>query len=204
MATLPDFLEKRYCRECRDWLAVISMVAAVVFHISFPLSSGWIVLHGVFGIEKWTCIVLICGLTAMYTVLGGLAAVVMTETIQAIVLIVGAVVITAFAYAKVGGWDAMVQRLQATRKSFGSRCCGRRRRKGVPLVRDLPRLPGAGHLVLVRRPDDRPARARGARTRTTRRTGPLFCGLIKVLPVFIFVLPGLMFYVIIKTGRCRA
>ena len=83
IATLPDFLEKRYCRECRDWLAVVSMVAAIVFHIAFPLSSGWIVLHGVFGIEKWTCILMICGLTALYTCLGGLAAVVMTETIQA-------------------------------------------------------------------------------------------------------------------------
>ena len=118
VATLPDFLEKRYCRECRDWLAIVSMVAAIIFHIAFPLSSGWIVLHGVFGIEKWTCLLLICGLTALYTVLGGLAAVVMTETIQAIVLILGAVVITAFAYAKVGGWDAMVSGLHSVHESL--------------------------------------------------------------------------------------
>ena len=130
VATLPDFLEKRYCRECRDWLAVVSMVAAIVFHIAFPLSSGWIVLHGVFGIEKWTCILLICGLTALYTVLGGLAAVVMTETIQAIVLIVGAVVITAFAYAKVGGWEQMVHvAAEHQRERSGFRCCARRRSK---------------------------------------------------------------------------
>ena len=110
--TKPDFLEKRYCRECRDWLAVVSMVAAILFHIAFPLSSGWIVLHGVFGIEKWSCLVLICSLTAVYTVVGGLAAVVVTETIQAVVLIAGAVLITAFAYAKVGGWDQMLTSLQ--------------------------------------------------------------------------------------------
>ena len=118
VATLPDFLEQRYCRQCRDWLAIVSMAAAIVFHIAFPLSSGWIVLHGVFGIEKWTCILMICGLTAMYTVLGGLAAVVMTETIQAIVLILGAVIITAFAYAKVGGWDQMVLALQNADETF--------------------------------------------------------------------------------------
>jgi len=105
VATLPDFLEKRYCRACRDWLAVVSMVAAIVFHIAFPLSAGWLVLHSVFGIEKWTCILLICGMTALYTVLGGLAAVVVTETIQAIVLILGAVIITLFAYWKVNGWE---------------------------------------------------------------------------------------------------
>jgi len=44
------------------------MVAAIVFTSPFP-SSAWIVLHGVFGIEKWSCILLICGLTALYTVL---------------------------------------------------------------------------------------------------------------------------------------
>ena len=113
VATLPDFLEKRYCRACRDWLAVVSMVAAIIFHIAFPLSTGWVVLHGVFGIEKWTCILLMCGLTAVYTVLGGLAAVVMTETIQALVLIAGAMVITGFAYVKAGGWDSMVETLEA-------------------------------------------------------------------------------------------
>ena len=50
VATLPDFLERRYSRECRDWLAVVSMVAAIIFHIAFPLVTGWVVLHGVFGI----------------------------------------------------------------------------------------------------------------------------------------------------------
>src|ERR1043166_3323387 len=52
VATLPDFLEKRYSRECRDWLAVVSMVSAIVLHIGFPLATGWLVLHGIFGIDK--------------------------------------------------------------------------------------------------------------------------------------------------------
>ena len=42
VATLPDFLEKRYCRECRDLLAVVSIVAAIIFHIAFPLATGWL------------------------------------------------------------------------------------------------------------------------------------------------------------------
>ena len=171
VATLPDFLEKRYCRECRDWLAVISMVAAIVFHIAFPLSSGWIVLHGVFGIEKWTCILVICGLTAVYTVLGGLSAVVMTETIQAIVLILGAVVITAFAYAKVGGWHAMTHALQGAHESFRlSVLRSPAIEKEFPLVRDLSRLSRAGHLVLVRRPDDCAAGARRERRKPRARS----------------------------------
>jgi SSS family solute:Na+ symporter len=200
VATLPDFLEKRYCRECRDWLALVSMVAAIVFHIAFPLSSGWIVLHSVFGIEKWTCISLICGLTALYTVLGGLAAVVMTETIQAIVLIVGAVVITAFAYAKVGGWDQMVHSLHNANETFRlSVLRSGGMEKEFPWFAIFLGYPVLGvwywcaDQTIVQR-------VLGAKDENHARIGPLFCALIKILPVFIFVLPGLMFYVILKNG----
>ena len=200
VATLPDFLEKRYCRECRDWLAIVSMVAAIIFHIAFPLSSGWIVLHGVFGIEKWTCLLLICGLTALYTVLGGLAAVVMTETIQAIVLILGAVVITAFAYAKVGGWDAMVSGLHSVHESLKlSVLRSPEAEAEFPWFAIFLGYPVIGiwywcaDQTIVQR-------VLGARDENHARIGPLFCAVVKILPVFIFVLPGLIFYVILKTG----
>ncbi len=200
VATLPDFLEQRYCRQCRDWLAIVSMAAAIVFHIAFPLSSGWIVLHGVFGIEKWTCILMICGLTALYTVLGGLAAVVMTETIQAIVLILGAMIITAFAYAKVGGWDQMVLALQNTNETFRlSVLRSSAIEKEFPWFAVLLGYPVLGvwywcaDQTIVQR-------VLGAKDENHARIGPLFCAAIKILPVFIFVLPGLIFYVILKNG----
>lgn len=200
VATLPDFLERRYCRECRDWLAVISMFAAIVFHIAFPLSSGWIVLHGVFGIEKWTCILMICGLTALYTVLGGLAAVVMTETIQAIVLIVGAIIITAFAYVKVGGWDQIVVALDHANESFRlSLLRSPEIEQKFPWYSVFLGYPVLGiwywcaDQTIVQR-------VLGAENENHARLGPLFCAVIKILPVFIFVLPGLIFYVILKQG----
>jgi SSS family solute:Na+ symporter len=200
IATLPDFLEKRYCRECRDWLAVVSMVAAILFHIAFPLSSGWIVLHGVFGIEKWTCLVMICGLTAVYTVVGGLSAVVITETVQAVVLIAGALLITAFAYAKVGGWQQMLSSLQATTEA--SRLSMLRSpaiEKEFPWFAIFLGYPVLGiwywcaDQTIVQR-------VLGAKDENHARIGPLFCAVIKILPVFIFVLPGLLFYVIVRNG----
>ncbi len=203
VATLPDFLEQRYCRECRDWLAVVSMVAAVVFHIAFPLSAGWIVLHGVFGIEKWTCILVICGLTAVYTVLGGLAAVVMTETIQAIVLIAGAGVITAFAYVKVGGWGEMSAYLHGAGESIKLSVL-----RSPAVEKDLP-----WYAIFLGYPvlgiwywcadQTIVQRVLGAKDENHARIGPLFCAIIKILPVFIFVLPGLMFYVILRTGGLK-
>jgi SSS family transporter len=204
VTTLPDFLEKRYCRECRDWLAVVSVVAAIVFHIAFPLSTGWIVLHGVFGIEKWTCILMLCGLTALYTVLGGLAAVVVTETIQAIVLIAGAVVITVCAYDKMGGWGPMSAFLEnsgeLTRLSM---LRSPEVEKDIPWYAVFLGYPVLGiwywcaDQTIVQR-------VLGAKDENHARIGPLFCAAIKILPVFIFVLPGLLFYTIVCTGKSDA
>jgi SSS family solute:Na+ symporter len=202
VATLPDFLEKRYCRECRDWLAVVSMVAAVIFHIAFPLATGWLVLHGIFGINKWVCIVTMCGLTAVYTVLGGLAAVVVTETIQAIVLIIGACLITWFAYVKVGGWGHLVQGLQGSGDLVKlSMLRSPTVEKEFPWYAIFLGYPVLGiwywcaDQTIVQR-------VLGAKDENHARTGPLFCALIKVLPLFIFVLPGLLFYVIVKQNLC--
>lgn len=198
VATLPDFLEKRYCRECRDWLAVISMVAAVIFHIAFPLAAGWLVLHGIFGIDKWVCILSLCGLTALYTVLGGLSAVVITETIQAIVLILGAIGITWFAYAKIGGWAGLVNGLTASNDLLKlSMLRSPEVEKELPWYAIFLGYPVLGiwywcaDQTIVQR-------VLGAKDENHARTGPLFCAAVKVLPVFIFVLPGLLFYVIIK------
>ena len=198
VATLPDFLEKRYGRECRDWLAVVSMVAAVIFHIGFPLATGWLVLHVIFGISKWVCILTLCGLTAVYTVAGGLAAVVITETIQAVVLIVGACLITWFAWVKVGGWDSLVHGLQASGDLLKlSMLRSPEIEKELPWYAIFLGYPVLGiwywcaDQTIVQR-------VLGAKDENHARTGPLFCAVIKVLPVFIFVLPGLLFYLIIK------
>jgi len=200
VSTLPDFLEKRYCRECRDWLAVLSMVAAIIFHIAFPLVTGWVVLHGIFGIEKWTCLFLMCGLTAVYTVFGGLAAVVITEMIQAIVLLAGAIIITCFAWHKAGGWAGM----EATLHTSGE--LGK-----LVMLRSSAQDPDyPWYAVLLGYPilgvwywcadQTIVQRVLGAKDENHARIGPLFCAAIKVLPLFIFVLPGLLFYAILKQG----
>ncbi len=198
VTTLPDFLEKRYCRACRDWLALVSVVAAIILHIAFPLATGWLVLHSIFGIEKWLCILAICSLTALYTVVGGLAAVVITETVQAIVLIVGACVITAFAYAKVGGWTGLVDGLARTDDLLKLSML-----RSPTVERELP-----WYAILLGYPvlgiwywcadQTIVQRVLGAKDENHARVGALFCAAIKVLPVFIFVLPGLMFAVILR------
>src|SRR5580698_5935788 len=94
VATLPDFLEKRYDRDSRDWLVIVSVVSAIIIHIAFSMLAGGIVLKTLFGVSLYTSVIAISVITAVYTIVGGLKAVVITESIQTIVLITGACVIS--------------------------------------------------------------------------------------------------------------
>ncbi len=201
VATLPDFLEKRYCTECRDWLAGLSMITAIIFNIAFPLSTGWLVLHGVFGIDKWVCIITLTTLTAIYTILGGLSAVVLTETIQAVILLTGSIIITALAYSKAGGWHGMTEQLHASGESIKlTMLRSPTDEPGLPWYAVLLGYPALGiwywcaDQTIVQR-------VLGAKDENHARTGPLFCGLIKVFPVFVFILPGLLFLTMIQGGK---
>jgi SSS family solute:Na+ symporter len=112
VSTLPDFLEKRYDRASRDWLAGISVVSAIIIHIAFSMLAGGIVLKTLFGLNMYVSVIAICIITAIYTIIGGLKAVVVTESIQTVVLITGAFVISYAAYNKMGGWGPMTDVLR--------------------------------------------------------------------------------------------
>ena len=109
VATLPDFLERRYNRHCRDWLTVISIFSAIVIHIGVALYTAALVLRGILGIDArghdprhrpamMFFIIVLGVLTGVYTMIGGLLAVVWTESIQTVLLLIGAVCITAVGY----------------------------------------------------------------------------------------------------------
>ena len=96
ISTLPEFLERRYCPTARSFLAFMAIMGALFIHIGMSLYAGAVVFKQFFGISVMASIVIISIITAIYTVLGGLKAVVVTETIQTVVLLVGAVVVTTY------------------------------------------------------------------------------------------------------------
>ena len=179
VATLPDFLEKRYCRPCRDWFAVISILSAIFIHLGFSLYTGAVVLEGfllnnvVDDPEQYRLytIIVIAGITGLYTIIGGLMAVVLTESVQTIVLADrldlhhGDRLPHRRRLGIASGDDRRDRRRVAGDGPQGRQPPVRdppaRRRLGLALVLGSAGLPGAGTLVLVRRPDDRPAGARG-------------------------------------------
>lgn len=200
VATLPDFLEKRYDRASRDWLAIVSVVSAIIIHIAFSLLAGGIVLHTLFGVNIYTSVIVISLLTALYTIVGGLTAVVITESVQTIVLLAGAVIITIAAWHKMGGWQPMVNVLQhdgALNKLSMLRPHGDG--SGMPWYAVFLGYPVLGiwywcaDQTIVQR-------VLGAKDEDHARVGALFCGFIKILPVFIFVMPGLFAYTLTKAG----
>ncbi len=200
VATLPDFLERRYNRACRDWLAFISIVSAIIIHIAFSFLAGGIVMETLLGVDMYVSVTAIALLTGLYTITGGLRAVVVTETIQSVVLIGGALIITWFSWGKAGGWSGMTEvrsRLGEMDKISMIRPVGDT--SGMSWVAVFLGYPVLGiwywcaDQTIVQR-------TLGAKDENHARVGALFCGFIKILPVFIFVMPGLFAYTLYKTG----
>lgn len=202
VVTLPDFLEQRYSRRSRDIVAVISVLSAIFVHIGFSLFTGAVVLNGIFGINfpKAVSVLTIAALTGLYTILGGLTAVVVTESIQTIVLLVGALTITLFAWVRVGGWEGIAAHVPA---------------ENLTLLRspgDLGGLPwysfALGYPVIGIwywcTDQTIVQRVLGARDENHARAGVLFAGFLKLLPLFIFVLPGVMCYGLVHQGTLGA
>jgi len=200
VATLPDFLEKRYSRAARDWLAVLSIVSAVFIHIGFSLYTGAVVLNGLFGIDINVSILATALLTGLYTIVGGLLAVVMTESVQTIILILGSACVLVIGLAKAGGWAALAASVEPVKMTI------------LRTAAETPTLPW--YAVFLGYPviglwywcadQTIVQRVLGARDERHARLGPLFTGFIKILPVFLFVLPGLIGYALVAQGKLPA
>lgn len=196
VATLPDFLEKRYNRASRDWLAFISIISAIFIHIGFSLYTGAVVLRGLFGIDIMTSIVTVSILTGIYTIIGGLLAVVLTESIQTVVLVFGAIAITAAGYMKIGGWEGLAACVDPVKLTILRTADDP---SGLPWYSVFLGYPIIGlwywcaDQTIVQR-------VLGAKDENHARVGPLFAGFIKILPVFIFVLPGTICLGLVQSG----
>src|SRR5687768_12820717 len=89
--TMPEFLERRYSEGARWYLAIISIIAYVLTKISVTIAAGGIVFEALMGIDFWTGALIVVVVTGIYTIIGGLLAVLYTDMIQMFVLLAGAV-----------------------------------------------------------------------------------------------------------------
>src|SRR5262249_3321006 len=105
--TMPEFLERRFSRNCAVYLASISIIAYVFTKISVHLYAAAVVLERVVGWSPLTAAVVLVIATGVYTVAGGLAAVIYTDLVQTLILIAGAVILTFIGLHRVGGFEGL-------------------------------------------------------------------------------------------------
>ena len=105
--TMPEFLEKRFDSRSRWFLSLFSLVAYVLTKVSVTIYAGGIVVSELLAIPFWYGAIGIVIFTGIYTVIGGMKAVIYTETLQTVVLILGSVIITYLGLQEVGGWSEL-------------------------------------------------------------------------------------------------
>lgn len=205
ISTLPEFLEKRYDSRSRTVLAIIAIIGALFVHIGMSLYAGAVVFRTFFGISVFTSIIVISLVTTIYTVLGGLKAVVVTETIQSVILVIGAIVLTGFGIYALS--DAGIHSLAELKTHLkpGQMKMLHTQESLTPLGGDTGLtwyacLLGYPILGLWYWCSDQTIvqRVLGAKSKKDAQLGPIFAGFLKILPVFILVFPGLIAYVLFK------
>lgn len=208
IATLPEFLEKRYGPASRTFLAFMGILAALFIHMGMSLYAGAVVFESFFGISVIHSIILISVVTTIYTVVGGLKAVMVTESVQTIILIAGAILVTVFGilalpehgintYAafKAAAKEGQLSMLHTTGslKALSQTASS----TGLTWYAVLLGYPVMGIWYWCT-DQTHVQRVLSARSVDDAQKGSLFAGVLKILPVFILVLPGIIGYVLFK------
>ena len=202
--TMPEFLEKRFDARSRWVLSIVSLVAYVFTKVSVTIYAGALVfrtlLPDTFGSPDnafWVGAISTVVLTGIYTIFGGLRAVVYTELVQTVLVLVGSAFVTYFGLQALGGWGEMQSILAETPERFA-----------LWRPNADPEFPWLG--VLIASPiigfwyfcTDQyiVQRALSAKSLKDARRGAIFAGLLKVFPVFIFLVPGMIGYSLYQRG----
>jgi SSS family solute:Na+ symporter len=195
--TMPEFLERRYSSGARWYLATISIVAYVLTKISVTIFAGGVVFTAI-GVPFWWGALIVVGVTGVYTVLGGLRAVLYTDLIQVFVLIGGSVAVTVIGIVQLGGWGE----LQA---AAGEGFFSMWRPMSDPDFPWTGILFGAPILGVWYWCTDQfiVQRTLSAKNIDNARRGSIFAGYLKLLPVFIFVIPGVVAYALKQQGMLQ-
>lgn len=185
--TMPEFLERRFNASTRWFLSVFSLVAYVLTKVSVTVYAGGIVIASILHIDFWFGALMTVVLTGVYTILGGMRAVVYTEALQTVVLVIGAGTLTFIGLDTVGGWDGLKQSLEPGYLNMW--------RPASDPDFPWPSLVITSSVVglwywctdqyIVQR-------VLAAKNVTEGRRGTIFGGFLKLLPVFLFLIPGVV------------
>ncbi|GAB4179260.1 MAG: sodium:solute symporter [Calditrichia bacterium] len=194
--TVPEFFGKRYNVKIRFIVSGISVMLYILTKIAISLFAGGMILKEVFGLNIYISAIVILTITGLYTIVGGLRTVVYTAFLQAFLIILAGILLTAFGIHEIGGLSSFKTHLPA--EFF----------KMIKPVSD-PDFPwtgvilGAPILALWYWCADQyiVQKLLGARSIADARNGAILTGFLKLLPVFILVVPGLIAAVLFPGSR---
>ena len=178
----------------------MSIVSAIVIHIGFTLYTGAVVLEEMFGIDKMTSIIGASIVTGIYTIIGGLLAVVLTESLQTVILLAGAILITSVAFVQAGGWPGVTAHVEPVKLTILRSASDPANLPWYSVFLGYPVIGlwyWCADQTIVQR-------VLGAKDVNHARVGPLFAGFIKILPVLIFVFPGTICLALLHQGKMTA
>ncbi|XP_030005035.1 sodium/glucose cotransporter 1 [Sphaeramia orbicularis] len=206
VVTMPEYLKKRFGgQRIRIYLSVLSLFLYVFTKISADMFSGAIFINQALGLNIYVAVIALLLITALYTVTGGLAAVIYTDTLQTIIMIVGSFILMGFAFHEVGGYENFQELYMKAIPSItgnASASCYEPRADSFHIFRDAITgdLPWPGLVfgltiqatwywctdqVIVQR-------CLSAKNLSHVKGGCILCGYLKLLPMFLMVFPGMI------------
>ena len=207
--TMPEFLERRYNPQSRTILSVISLISYVLTKVAVTVYAGGLVFQQVFGIKElwgidffWIAAIGLVILTALYTIFGGMKSVLYTSILQTPILLLGSLIILVLGFKELGGWDEMMRICGAvTVNDYGNTM--------TELIRSNndPNFPWLGALIgsaiigfwywctdqhIVQRVLGQTKGEDNGKVMARARRGTIAAGYFKLLPVFMFLIPGMV------------
>ena len=204
--TMPEFLEKRYNSESRSFLSIISLVSYILTKVAVTVYAGGVVFKDVFGIEYiqfgsaqidffWISAIGLVVITGLYTTFGGMKAVLYTSILQTPILLFGSIAILVIGLTKLGGWAEMMEIVRAVpANEHGDTMANLIRSPGDPDFPWTGVILGSAIIGFWYWCTDQfiVQRVLSGRDQKQARRGTIFGGYLKLTPVFIFLIPGMI------------
>ena len=200
--TMPEFLEKRYNKESRTILSVISLISYVLTKVAVTVYAGGLVFQQVFGIKElwgidffWIAAIGLVVITALYTIFGGMKSVLYTSVLQTPILLLGSLIILVLGLKELGGWDEMMSICGAvTVNDYSNTMTELIRNNNDPNFPWLGALVGSAIIGFWYWCTDQfiVQRVLSGKDEKEARRGTIFCAYLKLLPVFLFLIPGMI------------
>uniref|UniRef100_A0A452RS39 Sodium/glucose cotransporter 1 n=1 Tax=Ursus americanus TaxID=9643 RepID=A0A452RS39_URSAM len=209
VVTMPEYLRKRFGgKRIQIYLSVLSLLLYIFTKVSADIFSGAIFINMALGLDLYLAIFLLLAITGLYTITGGLAAVIYTDTLQTAIMLVGSCILTGFAFHEVGGYEAFMTKYMNAipsvitdgNSTIDQKCYTPRADSfhifRDPIKGDLPwpgLIFGLSILALWYWCTDQVIvqRCLSAKNMSHVKAGCILCGYMKLLPMFLMVMTGM-------------